>query len=165
MLQFKVTLCSCSQAPGQGQALAPAGLWAWSPWPLQSAIKQKSQAQDGVVCTKVRDTKARSSTKAELQTFSRNVILINQFGIFWSAPMRSLVRWILFTPNPPSEEEEATCLLNPMLFPALQKEGVLAPKNTFFSFTNGFLAHLPHLFSIKAFHFVPFLGAECSSSC
>ena len=80
--------------------------------------------------------------------------------------MRSLVRWVLFILTPPPEEEEATCLLNPVLFPTLQKEGVLAPQTPLFLLLMVSLPiPCPHLFSIKAFLFVPLLGAEHSSGC
>ena len=49
-------------------------------------------------------------------TFTRNAILINQSEIFWSAPMR-----VLSIP----QEEEAVCMIKPLLHPVLPRENVL----------------------------------------
>ena len=49
-------------------------------------------------------------------TFPRNVILINQFGICWSAPRGNLSLGPSPTPPNTLKEEEAICLTKP--FPA-----------------------------------------------
>lgn len=108
-------------------------------------------AQDGVTCAKVHDAKPRFNTKLNCSyDLPRNVILINQFSVqhqwgHWSGRSSR-------PPTPPPEGEEAICTINPVLFPTLQKEGVLAQNKLFFLFLL-LMASLPHLPFYKSLPF------------
>lgn len=72
-------------------------------------------------------------------TSPRNVILINQFGIFWAAPMRSSVLWALSILHPLRHHQEAICVIKtPASSPPPQMSW---PQITFsFPLANDFLA-------------------------
>ena len=57
--------------------------------PGQRYQKEKLQAQNGITCSIAHDSKTRFNTYLiAVPAFSRNGVLINQSGIFWSAPRR-----------------------------------------------------------------------------
>ena len=57
-----------------------------------------------------------------VSAFTRSVTLINQYGIFWSAPVRQSATWALSIP----QEEEAVCMIKPLLFPFPPRRDALA---------------------------------------